>query len=384
MKKKFNNNGKVEEALGVAIDGWRSNGRALKEELRELGLLAATAGARLQKIEIQQRKKPDPSTLVGSGKVNELVQMAEDYDLVIFNESLKPAQHNTLRKKFPVKVIDRTDLILDIFAQRANTKDAKMQVELAQLQHNLPRKRGWGWALTNPGAGIGTRGPGETKMTIKERDLRKRIHQLESRLDKIRKKRKTQRKNRRGIPEISLVGYTNSGKTTLLNALSNAEAKEEDMLFATLDTKTRRVHLEGDRYFLLTDTVGFIQRMPPKLKEAFIATLEELDRSEYLLHVIDINSPRLEEKLQTVNNLLGELGLKERPCYKVFNKIDLASEGLIERYRKKFPEAFFVSGRTGEGLTKLKQAIYRYLLENDLIERPDYAKDLPLKGMISQ
>lgn len=377
-------NGEVELALGVAIDGWRAAGRALKEELRELGLLAATAGARLEDIEIQQRNEPDPATLVGKGKVKELVEQAENYDLVIFNESLKPAQHNTLRKKFPVKVIDRTDLILDIFAQRANTKDAKMQVELAQLQHNLPRKRGWGWALTNPGAGIGTRGPGETKMTIKERDLKKRIHQLESRLEEVRKKRKTQRKNRRGIPEISLVGYTNSGKTTLLNALSNADAHEEDMLFATLDTKTRRVHLEGDRYFLLTDTVGFIQRMPPKLKEAFKATLEEVGRSEFLLQVIDINSPRVEEKMEAVNNLLEELEVVDSPCFKLFNKIDEASEGLIKRFEEKFPDAFFVSGKTGEGLTDLKRAIYRYLLDDGLIERPDYAKDLPLKGMISQ
>jgi len=368
----------------VAIDGWRSSGRALKEELRELGLLAATAGARLEEIEIQQRSKPDPSTMIGSGKVKELAEKSKDFDLVIFNENLKPAQHDKLREKFPVKVIDRTDLILDIFAQRAHTKDAKMQVELAQLQHNLPRKRGWGWALTNPGAGIGTRGPGETKMTIKERDLRERIHQLETRLQSIRDKRRTQRKNRRGIPEISLVGYTNSGKTTLLNKFSDSEEREEDMLFATLDTKTRRVHLEGDRYFLLTDTVGFIQRMPPKLKDAFIATLEELDRAHCLLHVIDITGARLQEKMNTVTELLEELGVAERPIFKVFNKIDLASEGLVERYQKQFPDAYFVSARTGEGLTKLKESIYRYLLENKLIERPDYAKNLPLREMISQ
>ncbi len=368
----------------MAIDGWRASGRALKEELRELGLLAATAGARLEEIEVQQRSKPDPSTMIGSGKVEELSEKSKDFDLVIFNENLKPAQHDKLREKFPVKVIDRTDLILDIFAQRAHTKDAKMQVELAQLQHNLPRKRGWGWALTNPGAGIGTRGPGETKMTIKERDLRERIHQLESRLEKIRDKRRTQRKNRRGIPELSLVGYTNSGKTTLLNNFSDSDERQEDMLFATLDTKTRRVHLEGDRYFLLTDTVGFIQRMPPKLKDAFVATLEELDRANCLLHVIDITGARLQEKMETVTELLEELSVTDRPIFKVFNKIDLASEGLIDRYRKKFPGAYFVSAQTGEGLTKLKESIYRYLLENNLIERPDYAKNLPLREMISQ
>ncbi len=372
----------VEKALGVAIDGWRVSGLQLQEELRELGHLSATAGARLDKIVIQKREKPDPATLIGSGKVEELIELSGDYDLIIFNESLKPAQHNTLRKKLPVKVLDRTDLILDIFARRAETKDSKLQVELAQLEHNLPRKRGWGWALTNPGAGIGTRGPGETMMTIKERDLRRRIHQLKTKLAGIRDKRHTQRKNRRGIPEVSLVGYTNSGKTTLLNSLTNADALKENMLFATLDTKTRRVHLEGDRYFLITDTVGFIQRMPEKLKEAFKATLEEIGRADCFLHIIDISSTRADERIQVVNLLLKELGFEEKKSFKIFNKIDLVEDGVIERYKNRFPDAHFISAESKEGLTKLKQRIYRYLLDNDLVERPEYAKKIPLEGMI--
>ncbi|MFP4686547.1 MAG: GTPase HflX [bacterium] len=372
----------IEKALGVAIDGWRVSGRPLKEELRELGRLCATAGARLERIIIQQRDKPDPSTLVGRGKVEELVELAPEYDLIVFNDSLKPAQHNTLRKKLPVKVIDRTDLILDIFARRAQTNDSKLQVELAQLEHNLPRKRGWGWALTNPGAGIGTRGPGETMMTIKERDMRRKIHQLKTKLENIRKKRNTQRKNRRGIPEVSLVGYTNSGKTTLLNALTNADALKENMLFATLDTKTRRVHLEGDRYFLMTDTVGFIQRMPAKLKEAFKATLEELGRAACFLHVIDISSSRVDERIGVVNSLLKELGFEEKKSFMVFNKIDCVSAGVLERYKNRFSDAHFISAESKEGLTKLKQRIYRYLLDNNLVERPQYAKKIPLEGMI--
>ncbi len=383
LSENYSDNGRVERALGVAIDGWRTTGRALEEELRELGHLAATAGARLEKIEIQKRSKPDPATMIGSGKVKEIARMARDYDMVLFNENLKPAQHNTLRKELPVKVLDRTDLILDIFAQRAQTKDSKLQVELAQLQHNLPRKRGWGEALTNPGAGIGTRGPGETKMTVKERDLRRRINQLEDKLKEVRQQRKSQRKNRRGIPELSLVGYTNSGKTSLLNALSNAEARKEDMLFATLDTKTRRVHLEGDRYFLLTDTVGFIQRMPDKLKEAFKATLEEVGRSDCLLHVVDISSVRLKEKIKTVGTLLKELGLEEIPCFRVFNKIDKVDSAVVERYQKKYPDAFFISAEEEKGLTDLKQRLYRYLIDQNLIKRPEYAEKIPLKGMIS-
>jgi len=384
----MNRNGDLEKTLAVAIDGWRVTGAELEEELKELGHLALTAGARLDDVVIQERSKPDPGTLIGSGKVNELLTRADDYDMILFNDSLKPAQHNKLRKKFKdekkdVKVLDRSDLILDIFAQRAQTKDAKLQVELAQLQHNLPRKRGWGVALTRLGGGIGTRGPGETKMTIKERDLRKRITQLEKKVDEIRSKRQTQRKRRRGIPEVSLVGYTNAGKSTLLNALSNAEAKKEDMLFATLDTKTRRVHLEADRYFLMTDTVGFISRMPDKLMEAFKATLEEVGRADTLLHVVDISSTRMEERLETVAKTLDELGMKDRHKFRVFNKIDRVEDVIVQRFRERYPDAYFISAETGEGLTELKQDIYRYFLEEGFVNRPDYAKHLPIEGAIS-
>lgn len=383
-------NGELEKAIAVAIDGWRVTGAELEEELKELGHLALTAGAKLEEVVVQERRKPDPGTLIGKGKVEQLLEMADDYDLIIFNDELKPAQHNKLRKTFKnqnvdkkVKVIDRSDLILDIFANRAETKDAKMQVELAQLQHNLPRKRGWGEALTRLGGGIGTRGPGETKMTIKERDIRQRIDQLQDKVDEIRSQRKTQRKRRDGIPGVSLVGYTNAGKSTLLNAMSNAEAKKEDKLFATLDTKTRRVHLEADRYFLMTDTVGFISRMPDKLMEAFKATLEEIGRSDCLLHVVDISSSRVDDKLETVANTLEELGMKDSYKFRVFNKIDLVDDHIVNRYRDRFPDAYFVSAETGEGLTELKQDIYRYFLDKNLVDRPDYAKNLPIEGSIS-
>lgn len=375
----------VEDVLAVAIEGWRVKGKALEEELMELGHLISTAGGTMQEIVIQDRHKPHPDTLIGPGKVKEIAGIVEenDYDMVVFNETLNPAQHTSLSDDIPVDVMDRTDLILDIFAQRAQSKDAKLQVELAQLQHNLPRKRGWGWALARLGGGIGTRGPGEQKGDIKEQDIRERIHRLEDKVDEIRGKRKTQRKNRRHIPELSLVGYTNAGKSTLLDSFSSSNVNKENQLFATLDTKTRRVHLEADRYFLMTDTVGFIQRMPDKLMEAFKATLEEIGRSDALLHVIDISSVRVDQKMEIVNEVLAELDLGGIPQFKVFNKIDQVDDPVIERYKNRFSEAHFISAKEGIGLTKLKEDIYRYLLDEGYVDRPDYADNIPLEGAIT-
>ncbi len=383
MTRNSNGQPSLDRALVVAISGWRVSDSTLEEELKELGHLCLTAGARMEDIVIQERRKPHPGTMIGPGKVEEVAGKAEGMDMVVFNENLKPAQHNSLRKALPVRVLDRSDLILEIFAQRAQTRDAKLQVELAQLQHNLPRKRGWGWALARLGGGIGTRGPGEQKGTIKERDIRRRIHHLEEKVEEIRKQRRTQRKRRRAVPEVSLVGYTNAGKSTLLDAFSPTNVRKEDRLFATLDTKTRRVHLEGDRYFLMTDTVGFIQRMPDKLMEAFKATLEEVGRSDFILHLVDISSSRVEAKMETVNRVLRELDLMDTPRHRVFNKIDRVRDGVVERYRSQYPDAHFVSAETGEGLTELKREIYRYFLDHNRVERPDYAKSLPLEGAIS-
>ncbi|MFB6355074.1 MAG: GTPase HflX [bacterium] len=349
----FDKNGSgPQTAIGVGIDGWRVTGEELKEELQELGLLASTYGAKMEKVIVQERSKPDPSTLIGKGKVQEIKEISGDYDLIIFNELLKPAQHNTLRKEFKdkdVQIIDRTDLILDIFSQRAETKDAKLQVELE----------------------------------IKERDIRQRIDQLQEKLEDIRGNRQVQRKTRDHIPEVSLVGYTNAGKSTLLNTLSNAEARQEEELFATLDTKTRRVHLEADRYFLLTDTVGFIKRMPDKLMEAFKATMEEVSRSDLLLHVVDLNSERVDKNLETVTLTLEQLGFEDIPRFRVFNKIDCVDDEIVQRYRNRFPDAYFVSAETGEGLTDLKEDIYRYFLDHNQVQRPDYAQNIPLEGSIT-
>lgn len=375
----------VDSVLAVAVEGWRVRGQALEEELLELGHLISTAGGSMKDVVIQDRQKPHPGTMIGPGKVDEIATMVESdgYDMVVFNEGLKPAQHTTLSDDLPVEVMDRTDLILEIFAQRAQSRDAKLQVELAQLRHNLPRKRGWGWALARLGGGIGTRGPGEQKGDIKEQDIRERIHRLEDKVEEIREKRQTQRKRRQHIPELSLVGYTNAGKSTLLDSFSSTDVNKENQLFATLDTKTRRVHLEADRYFLMTDTVGFIQRMPDKLKEAFKATLEEIGRSDALIHVVDISSARVDEKMETVNEVLGELELGDVPTFQVFNKIDQVDQPVIERFRKRFPDAYFISAEDGTGLTKLKKNIYRYLLDEGFVERPDYAENIPLEGAIS-
>jgi GTP-binding protein HflX len=376
---------KVDSVLAVAVDGWRVTGNALEEELLELGHLISTAGGTMKDVVIQDRQKPHPGTMIGPGKVEEIADIVDDngYDLVVFNESLKPAQHSELGDVIPVDVVDRTDLILDIFAQRAQSRDAKLQVELAQLQHNLPRKRGWGWALARLGGGIGTRGPGEQKGDIKEQDIRERIHRLQDEVDEIRGKRQTQRKNRKNIPELSLVGYTNAGKSTLLDSFSSCNVNKEDQLFATLDTKTRRVHLEADRYFLMTDTVGFIQRMPEKLKEAFKATLEEIGRSDGLLHVIDISSVRVDQKMEIVNNVLEDLELGNIPTFKVFNKIDQVDEPVLDRFKNRYPDAHFISATEGTGLTTLKEDIYRYLLEEGMVDRPDYAENIPLEGAIT-
>lgn len=375
----------IKSVLAVAVDGWRVSGQALEEELLELGHLTSTAGGWMDDIVIQTRSKPHPDTMVGPGKVDEIAERVEKdgFNVVLFNEGLKPTQHTSLSDRLPVEVLDRNDLILDIFARRASSRDAKLQVELAQLQHNLPRKRGWGWALARLGGGIGTRGPGEPKGTIKERDIRRRIQHLKEEVSTIREQRQTQRKRRKNIPEVSLVGYTNAGKSTLLDAFSPTNVNKENQLFATLDTKTRRVHLEADRYFLMTDTVGFIQRMPNKLKEAFKATLEEIGRSEELLHVIDISSIRVDQKMETVNDVLLELDVEDVPRLKVFNKIDRVDSPVLKRFRSRFPDAHFVSATEGIGLTSLKEDIYRYFLDNGLVERPEYAKDIPLEGAIS-
>ena len=310
-----------------------------EESLRELESLADTAGIPTLAVLIQKRQRPHPATFIGRGKVDELKAAAGELgaDVVIFNEELRPAQARNLETALNVKVIDRTQLIMDIFAQRATTKEAKLQVELAQLHYLLPRLRGWGTALTRAGGravgGVGTRGPGETQLELDRNKIYRRIHSLERRLKKTAGERAVRRHKRSQseLPEIALVGYTNSGKSTLLNQLCEADSFVEDKLFATLDTRVRRTDIIPGRPVLISDTVGFIQDLPHDLVPAFAATLEATQTADLLLHVVDVSKPSCESDVRAVLDTLEAEVFhddEERPpILTVLNKVDCCENG---------------------------------------------------------
>jgi GTP-binding protein HflX len=306
---------------------WRT-----EASLEELALLARTAGANVVGETIQHLDYRNPATYIGKGKLAEIVaeQPELDYTTVIFDDELSPSQQRNLEKALDVKVLDRTALILDIFAQHARTREGRLQVELAQHEYILPRLRGQWSHLERLGAGIGTRGPGETQLETDRRLIRERIARLKKQIEEVRRQRALHRRQRarQGIPVVSLVGYTNAGKSTLMRALSGADVLVQDQLFATLDPTTRRIHLPSGGPALLTDTVGFIQKLPTQLVAAFRATLEELEEAALLLHVVDITHPDARQQAETVNGTLDELGLGARPTLLVFNKIDqMGNEG---------------------------------------------------------
>ena len=320
-----------EKAFLVGIDSKSSaDGWSIESSLAELSYLAKTAGAEVIGRLAQKLGRPSPTYYLGSGKLEELIKLKEQspYSVVIFNDELSPRQQRNLEEALEVKVIDRTALILDIFAKRAQTREGQLQVELAQHQYLLPRLAGQWSHLERLGGGIGTRGPGESQLETDRRLIRKRINRLQSQIEAVRRHRALYRQKRKQsrIPVVALVGYTNAGKSTLLNALSQANVLVEDKLFSTLDPVTRSLVLPNGRQFLLTDTVGFIHKLPPSIVAAFRATLEELAEADLLLHVVDITHHDAAEQFQTVEEILADLNLTDKPQITVLNKIDLVVE----------------------------------------------------------
>jgi GTP-binding protein HflX len=325
----------------VAAEIMRGDGRAdrsadllpwsTQASLEELALLADTAGAQVVGYAAQRLERPNPATYIGRGKVQEIAsqQGSLDYTTVIFDDELSPSQQRTLEKELEVKVLDRTALILDIFAQHARTREGRLQVELAQHEYILPRLRGQWSHLERLEGRIGTRGPGETQLETDRRLIRNRISGLKRQIEQVRRQRALHRRQRarQGMPVVSLVGYTNAGKSTLMRTFSGADVLVEDRLFATLDPVTRRVRLPSGNMVLLTDTVGFIQKLPTQLVAAFRATLEEMTEATLMLHVVDVTHPDAVQQAETVEATLADLELAAKPLLTVFNKADLLIEG---------------------------------------------------------
>jgi GTP-binding protein HflX len=365
--------------VGVWTEGSAADAEA---SMAELAALAETAGSEVLEGLVQRRDKPDPSTYIGSGKAQELreVVVATGADTVICDGELSPAQLNALEKAVKVKVIDRTALILDIFAQHATSREGKAQVSLAQMEYMLPRLRGWGESMSRQGGGaggsgggVGTRGPGETKIETDRRRIRERMSKLRREIKDMKKIRVTQRSRRLAsdVASIAIVGYTNAGKSSLLNALTGAGVLVENALFATLEPTTRRGEFEDGRPFVLTDTVGFVRHLPTQLVEAFRSTLEEVVDADLLVHVVDgadanplaqINAVR-----QVVNEVITDQDAKPAPELLVVNKVDAAGGLALAKLRRALPDAVFVSAHTGDGLDRLQQRMAELIAPTDTI-----------------
>jgi len=350
----------VERAALVGLVASSSRGDA-DPSLDELAGLADAAGARVVLRMLQERPKPDPATFIGAGKVASLAAACDeaDVDIVIFDNELSPAQLRQLEERLERKVIDRTQLILDIFARRARTREGKWQVELAQLKYLLPRLVGSSAALSRLGGGIGTRGPGETKLESDRRRIRVRIQAIQREIDQVRQRRSQlrERRHKQSVPTVALVGYTNAGKTTLFNRLTDETAIASDALFVTLDPLVRRVRLPDNRELLVSDTVGFIDRLPHALVAAFGATLEEVAEADLILHVIDAGSPDRERQMAAVHRVLEEVGAADVPMIAVYNKIDTTTADQRRRLRDADPSAALISATTGTGAGELLQMI---------------------------
>ena len=350
-----------ERALLVGLALGRRDRARTESSLEELALLARSAGARVVGTVLQERARRDPATLVGRGKAEEVKQACEERgaDVVILDEDLAPAQQRNLEQAVERKTLDRTQLILDIFARRARTREGRLQVELAQLDYLLPRLAGKGVLLSRLGGGIGTRGPGETKLETDRRRIRQRIQSIKREIEHLRRERLTRReaRGRHEAPVVALVGYTNAGKSTLFNALTRAGAVVSDQLFMTLDPLVRKVRLGPGREVLLVDTVGFIQKLPHQLVAAFRATLEEVKQADLLLHVVDASTPGIEEREAAVESVLKEIGAGERPRLLVLNKADRALAERLRALAEARPGAAVVSSLTGAGLDGLLSTV---------------------------
>jgi len=355
-----------ERVFLVGVELKSRNGTDTRDSLAELGELAATAGGEVVGDGLQKTESLNPATFISRGKAAEFADSCrrQNVDTVIFDDDLSPAQSRNLEKIFNCKILDRTSLILDIFAQRARTREGKLQIELAQLQHLLPRlTRFWGH-LSRQSGGIGMRGgEGETQLETDRRRVQDRIARISRELEMVRRQRGLQRnaRQRNNWPLASIVGYTNAGKSTLLNALTGADVLVKDILFATLDPTTRKLRLPTNQNVLLTDTVGFIRKLPHGLVEAFKATLEEVVQADLLLHVADISHPQAEDQIQAVNAVLAEIGAAEKTTIMVFNKMDRldgksdrsGAGGVLARLQEKHPHAVAISATTGKGISTL-------------------------------
>jgi GTP-binding protein HflX len=358
--------GKGERAILVGV--YSASGPKAKRSMEELRELARSSGLRVLDQVVQIRPEPDPRFVLGKGKLEELIVKSKQLgaELILFDRDLTPVQLKNLANVTDQKILDRTQLILDIFAQHAHSRDGKIQVELAQLKYLLPRLVGKGTALSRLRGGIGLRGPGETKLEIDRRRVRDRIARLERELEEIRKARmqRRARRTRSELPIVSIVGYTNAGKSTLLNALTRSQVRVEDKLFATLDPATRRLRFPRERDVIITDTVGFIQDLPKDLVNAFRSTLEELEDARILLHVADISNPYVEEQIRSVRHILEEMGLDGKPELLVFNKIDLVEPSMVSAMSWKYPSVA-ISALTGEGLEELSRRMEALLFPQD-------------------
>jgi len=403
--------------VGLELIGGDQNGNLwdIEESMKELDSLARTAGVKVLQSLWQKRSKPDPSFLIGKGKADEIREMAEDLNAhaIIFNEELSPAQSRNLEEKIGRKVVDRPQLIMDIFAQRAQTKEAKLQVELAQYEYLLPRLRGWGQSLERLGGGIGTRGPGETRLERDRQKVQRRIDSIRKKLKRAAKEMEIRRKRRakNGIPEVALIGYTNAGKTTLLNSLTDAEGFIEDKLFATLDPLTRKLRLPDKREIVLTDTVGLIRKLPHQLIPAFRSTLHSARSADLLINVMDASQDKLAERWRAVNQILNEdvFGEEERPpMINALNKVDDLENGAeLRGLKKEIDKSIPISAAEGTNLEGLKELIAAQLgdemkevsleipyaqaelldlfHENGLVQKEEYHKEgISLEGTIER